>query len=86
MTYKTYETNAPSSKKGGAKAKKLTHKQLAHEIVLALNNEMTGRSINWEVKNVATPYLKKGVSMGLNIVVPTLSKAVGEFIAGPEGK
>ena len=78
---------ATGKKRGGAKAKKLTNKQLAYEIALALNNEMTGGSINWDqVKNVATPYLKQGVSMGLNIAVPTLSKAIGEFIAGAEGK
>ena len=58
---------ATGKKRGGAKAKKRTNKQLAYEIALALNNEMTGGSINWDqVKNVATPYLKQGVSMGLN--------------------
>ena len=61
---------ATGKKRGGAKVKKLTHKQLAHDIALALNNEMTGGSINWDqVKNVSTPYLKQGVSMGLNIAV-----------------
>ena len=58
---------APSSqKKGGAKAKKLTHKQLAHEIALALNEQMVGGVIDWdEVQKVAKPYLQKGISMGI---------------------
>ena len=38
---------APSTqKKGGAKAKKLTNKQLAHEIALAFNEEMVGGAID----------------------------------------
>ena len=55
---------APSTrKKGGAKAKKLTQKQLAHEIALALNEEMAGGAIDWErVWQIANPYLKKGIT------------------------
>ena len=79
---------APSTgkKKGGAKGKKLTHKQLAHEIALALNEEMVGSAIDWnQVKQVATPYLRKGITMGLNIGVPALSKAIGKALGGEEG-
>ena len=79
---------APSSqKKGGAKAKKLTHKQLVHEIALALNKQMVGGAIDWdEVQKVAKPYLQKGISMGLNIGVPALSKVIGKAIGGDEGE
>ena len=79
---------APSSrKKGGAKAKKLTHKQLAHEIALALNDEMVGGAIDWaEVKKISKPYLKKGITMGLNVGLPALSKAIGKALGGEEGE
>ena len=78
---------APSTrKKGGAKAKKLTQKQLAHEIALALNEEMAGGAIDWErVRQIANPYLKKGITMGLNVGVPALSKAIGQAIGGKDG-
>ena len=78
---------APSTKKGGAKAKKLTNKQLAHEIALALNEEMVGGAIDWgHVKKVATPYLKKGITLGLNVGVSALSKAIGKALGGEEGE
>ena len=78
---------APSSrKKGGAKAKKLTHKQLAQEIAMALNDEMVGGAIDWqEVKKISKPYLKKGITLGLN-VVPAFSKAIGKALGGEEGE
>ena len=48
---------------------------------------MVGGAIDWDqVKNVATPYLRKGITMGLNIAVPTLSKAIGKAIGGKEGE
>lgn len=84
---------APSQKKGGAKrARKPTHKQLAHEIVNALNNKKGGAfnfesdDVFGEIKKIATPYIKKGISLGLNIVVPTLGKEVGKLFGGEEGK
>ena len=79
---------APSTqKKGGAKSKKLTHKQLAQEIAMALNDEMVGGAIDWEqIKQISKPYLKKGITMGLNVGVPALSKAIGKALGGEEGE